>query len=137
MYSEYISTSYRCVLHCLDAYCLAPLLTIPTRVHRYGTQQPKWPTGSYKVPGPPLILSSAITPLGVVTAWAQFATGWTVRGLNLGGRKEIFSPPPPSRLTLGPTQLPLPREQGSFPAVKWAGHSTYHPTPSSTKVVHE
>jgi hypothetical protein len=50
---------------------------------------------------------------------------------NLGGGQDFLQP---SRGSLGPNQPPVQGYRVSFPGIKWLGHSTDHPPPSSAEV---
>jgi len=64
LYSEYISTSYWCV------FC-GSITYDPHKSSSLRDPAAQTADGEVQSAGPPLILSSAITPLGVTTAWAQ------------------------------------------------------------------
>lgn len=64
--------------------------------------------------------------------------GWMIQGLNHRRDREIFLFPKMSRLSLGPTQLPI---QGVVVALssgeKWLGHKADHSPPPRAKVKNE
>jgi len=56
--------------------------------------------------------------------YSNYATGWTVQGSNPCSAKRFSSSPKcPTGYEVHTTSY---GDQGSFPGVKWLGHTVYH-----------